>query len=214
MAHTVESVERLVEKRDLIATVAALEGLPVLEAVEIAFELQKTAYNKFKDVGANVALGEWIIAQDAPDASLELRGRVKGAAYNLSSAVWRGWDEPGIDLTPDLEAKGLPTATLNLRLAVELDKPTIARARGHWLVGAHQWAVGDTEEAVTEFKEAAVLAREAGESGEATMSDAYALLAAGDPAWRKLADKLAGVEHGAFFVNQLETAARVFRDPS
>lgn len=202
--------ETLLAQGDVAAVITLLEAMPLAEGVEAAFELQKLAYNEHKDAAANVAVGEWIISKDSPDADRDLRGRVKGAAYNLASAVWRGWDEPGVTLTPDLEAKGLPMARLNLKLAYELDKPTIAKSRGHWLVGAHHWSAGDTDSAVTEFNTAARLAREADSPDEARLSEAYALLAQRDPAWRQAAESLGSVEYGEFFVGQLETAARVF----
>jgi len=204
------AAETLLAQGDVAALLAALDAMPVDEGAETAFQLQKTAYNDHKNAAANVAIGEWIVAHDDPSASTELRGRVKGASYNLASAVWRGWDEPGITLTPALEAKGLPMAELNLKLAYELDKPTIAKSRGHWLVGAHQWSAGNIDAAVAEFNKASQLALEADSPDEAKLSDAYAQLAQGDPAWRATADSLKDVEYGDFFIGQLEAAARVF----
>jgi hypothetical protein len=73
-------------------------------------------------------------------------------AYDIGSFTWPGWEEPGIRPTPDEIAFGRECASLNLRLAIELNKPPLRVSMAHWLIGAHALATGEFEKAETEFQ--------------------------------------------------------------
>jgi hypothetical protein len=87
----------------------------------------------------------------------KLRSLAKGLAYNIGSFTWPGWEEPGITPTPDQLAVGLDCSPLNLRLAIELNKPPDRISMAHWLLGAHALAAHDFELAEKEFQHARLL---------------------------------------------------------
>lgn len=115
--------------------------------------------------------------------------------------------------------QGLDAAKASFRLARELDMPTLRISRSHWLLGALQLASGNFEEAKNQFAEASILALDAGEPAEALLSDGFGILVTkitspGDyniTAWlNEVKNKLSGMEDGQFFVDQLDTATKVF----
>jgi hypothetical protein len=85
-----------------------------------------------------------------------LRQRAKHLAYNAGSFTWPGWREAEIDPSPADLAFGMDCARLNLRLAIELNRPPMGLSKAHWLIGAHAMALGDFDLAAKEFQ----LARE------------------------------------------------------
>ena len=82
----------------------------------------------------------------------KFRSAAKGLAYNVGSFTWPGWDEPGIHLDSHQIAFGAECAALNLRLAIELQKPMSRVSSAHWLVGAHALAANDLDKAEREFE--------------------------------------------------------------
>jgi hypothetical protein len=135
-------------------------------AVEIAdryASLLKDLYWKQHDLPSVVAigragilycLGQSLIAGLSPDAIQRLRSTAKGLAYDVGSFTWPGWEEPGIQPTPDDLTTGRQCARLNLRLAIELNKPAEKVSMAHWLVGAHALANHDADSAVSAFRSA------------------------------------------------------------
>jgi hypothetical protein len=97
-------------------------------------------------------LGQSLIAGTSAENIEKLRSIAKALAYDIGSFTWAGWEEPGIDPTPDQLAVGLDCAELNLRLAIELRKPSNRLAMAHWLVGAHALAARDADMAITHFQ--------------------------------------------------------------
>ncbi len=111
-------------------------------------QLLRDAYWKHKNLplattlataGIHFCLTHAHHAHLTPDPSLatSLKSSAKALAYNLASFTWPGWDEPGISPTPADIALGHEAAKLNLRLALELQKPPDKIRNAHWLLGAH-----------------------------------------------------------------------------
>lgn len=158
-----------------------------------------------------IALGDAALHEPlSPPEAIALKSAVKQACYNLGSFAWPGWGEPGIDVDDHSRREGHAAALRNQALAIELEKPSLARSRAAWLVGAHELAAGDTSAAENAFGEARDLAIEAGQRAEALMCDGYRALALGSEAlWLQTLGQLAAAEGGQNFVHQLEMARRV-----
>ncbi len=149
----------------------------------------------------------------------ELRSWAKSIAYDLASFTWRGWDEAGIVLTVEDEALGLGAAELNLRLAMELEKGALRISRAYWMLGAQQMAAGRLADAEVSFRAGMLQAQEAGAEADERLCFAYEALAKGleqpgdqvlQRKFNEAKDALKAVEHGHSFVEQIETAERVF----
>jgi hypothetical protein len=150
-----------------------------------------------------------------PEWAYTLKSVAKTIAYNLASALWPGWDEPGITLTASDVALGLDVARTNLRLARELDKGDLPLGRAYWLVGAFLLATQRYTDARTAFMDSARHAAAAGAPGEDWLARAYAALAdvaqgRDDAELARMLSTLAQQEDGDFFVEQVQTARRVF----
>ncbi len=192
----------------------ALEAQGLLQQVKAGAELMGTLYREEKDLTGSIAVGCATLGLGL-SGDAEVRSAAKAVAYNLAANSWRGWDEPGIHPSPADERIGLLAAELNLALAAELQKPPIALARAHWLRGALRMSAEDWDGAASDFDEAARLAGEAGETGEATLSQAFAALSRHQPAAVRAAlAELEPNDPDRFFRGQVEVAARVFGLPT
>lgn len=143
-----------------VGRAVALGGSGV-EVVQRLFDLAHVAYWKRKDLPAAVvyslagirrALAEAEGAGDGEEAE-KLLGLGKATAFNLASYTWPGWEEPGIKITATDLAAGRDAAGLNLRLAMRLNRPAVAVANAHWMVGAHALSAGDYDGAMASFWE-------------------------------------------------------------
>ena len=197
-----------------------------IAALKSAGESVLNAYWKDKDVAACKRIAKSAIAWglekadalgNANDKS-EILGAVKPIAYNLSSFLWTGWDEPGIALAPSDHAIGEEAALLNLRLAVELQRDAVAQCRAHWLVGAFRLTAKDYAVARETFAHAARFAEDGNGHADAALNRAYAALAAAFEngraqksvaAYTSALDALAKVDDGADYVRQVRTAEKV-----
>ena len=163
-------MEPLIEIRDLLRnddSFAAVEhiqrqGAPLDIAARYG-SLVMDLYWKVHDLPAVVTLGRagilYCLGQALmPEMPAEMAGKLrsgaKAMAYNVSSFVWPGWEEPGIDPKGADLAFGADCARLNLRLAIELKKPPSALSKAHWLVGAHALCSRDFAAAASEFQRA------------------------------------------------------------
>jgi len=93
-----------------------------------------------KEIQTLMCAGDFFAAVD------RLRSTAKGLAYDVGSLTWPGWEEPGIDPTPEDLAFGRECARLNLRLAIELKKPALKISMAYWLVGADALAILSIDE--------------------------------------------------------------------
>jgi hypothetical protein len=162
---------------------------------------------------------QYALAQAAaefdPEQAAELKRKARVMAYNLASCTWPGWGEPDIPLTLADMAVGLDAARACLRLATELGEGDLRLARANWMIGAHLLATRDMESARAAFELAAIYAEAAEASADLLLARAFTalidVLAGDDPASLEAIEaELAAVEDGPDFVQQVETARRVF----
>ncbi len=105
--------------------------------------LRGDVYWKSHDLPAAVTIGragifyclsQSLICTSPQDVDF-FRSTAKSIAYDVGSFTWPGWEEPGIDPTAADLAAGRDCARLNLRLALDLQKPLDRVAMAHWLLG-------------------------------------------------------------------------------
>lgn len=154
-----------------------------------------------------------------PGASKEIRAKVRAIAFNVASYTWPGWDEEGIEPNHTDVALGYDAAKLAVRLVKETDEEPIRFSRAFWILGAHQLAAQKSSRAEESFGLSQGHADEAESISEKLLAQGFAILARAqaNPGNADLADELesvkaglAEVEHGQDFINQINTAARVF----
>jgi hypothetical protein len=159
-------------------------------------------------------------ATNEKDAA-QFRGHAKTVAYNLGANCWPGWMEPGITITLTERVIGLDAARLNLRLAVELQRPSETLGHAHWLLGAQLLAADQFDAAAIHFAKAAQLFKESKKPAEEHMALSYEKLTrrlqqAGDPKNQEaLKQSLATLElldndDARFFAEQIRTAEKAF----
>jgi hypothetical protein len=156
-------------------------------------------------------------AMNAAEA-LQLAGIAKSISYNVSSNLWPGWNDEGIELTRSDLAVGLDLSRINLRLGRELNRGPEPMGNAFWLVGAHELAAGLPESSQARFDAAEKAYGEAHKPEFGLMARGYALLAGkaaqvadSDRKLRELLDRLRqfGTEDTTFFARQIETAEKV-----
>ena len=156
-----------------------------------------------------------------PQSAEALRAIAKSLVYDIASFTWPGWDEKGIEIGRAQMAEGLQAAQANLRLAISLKKDALPMSRAYWMLGAQQLAAGNIEPADQAFLKASDYAEKAGSQGEALLSRSFACLTEGLEAEEKeasikrlesLLDKPRRQKDGELFVQQVETARRVFTE--
>lgn len=207
--------------RDPYADIAALAEVDLRTQPTAYGEAMRHAYREDKDLSAAMAIA-WAgisrllaLAHEAgPEGSYELRLQAKALSFDLASFTWPGWDEPGIVITPPELRGGCAAARASLKLANELREGGLARARAHWMLGAHELAAGRPDDARTNFEAAVALADAAGAEGatEARLARAFVVLtdlSADTASESDLAAALADLRaepNGAALVEQVETA--------
>ena len=197
-----------------------------LAAVETYNKLLKQLYYEQRDIAAVISMGRAGIQHGLTSAAgagapfaRDLKDRARSIAYNLASYTWPGWDELGIKLDASQIAQGLDAAAAAVRLSAELGQDALHQSRGLWMLAAHQLAASDLPAAAGNFKHAADLARTAQAPGEALLSEGFVALAgllaapnnaAAEARCADVKRRLAGEKDGRFFIEQLDTARRVF----
>ncbi|TAK14155.1 MAG: hypothetical protein EPO32_02780 [Anaerolineae bacterium] len=218
----------LLDSQGVEAATAYLESHPDPAAAAAGFSaLARHAYIQRKDValmiqiyqaGIEYALRTSLdVAEQDAELAFSLSSAAKGLNYDLAANTWPGWADDGIAITPEQQALGYGAAHKNLELAEILEKGDLPLGRAHWLIGAHHLAAGEHAPALDAFARAVDHTRRAGEPAEAQLSEGYHALAegllnggtAGDR-WDAILGELAKAENGGFFIQQLETARRVF----
>lgn len=156
-----------------------------------------------------------------PELAYELRSAAKGFAYNFASFAWRGWAEPGVEITIADQAAGFDAAKVNLRLALELERGDLPTSRAYWMLAAYYLAEAKYELAINNFEQAISFAGRANTPIDELLNHGYVLIskmlqAENDLAlkedYAKLKNAFLNVEHGEDYIQQLETAYRVFQD--
>lgn len=207
---------KLLAERDSYAAIAALSSGEPAAVLKRFDQVSTDLYWKHKKLQACVTIARAGVQYALMHAASELRDHAKTLTYNIASYTWPGWDEPGIVITPDLQAAGLDAAKANLRLCQEENLGPLAISRAYWMLAGHALAAGHREAARSFYIEAAENADEAEREAERLLATAFVLLVdqldgqdvAADLDAAKAA--LAGEKHGADFVQQIETAQRVF----
>lgn len=221
---------RTARDRDTFAAFEQLESKETATKVASLYSQSVFVIYGEKDVPLMVAFGRRGIAFALAAAKAEgvsnevatdLRATAKTIAFNVAANTWPGWNDEGIVISTTDRALGLDCAKLNLRLAIELDKPADKVSAAHWLLGAQQMANGDAARAVESFREAAKFATKAERPVDRMMNNGYAALAgtllsepadestkAFDVAVKELREE--GSEDATFYAAQLETARAVF----
>jgi hypothetical protein len=174
----------------------------------------------FARAGTHFGLQSALLYDQAnPDLAYKLRSAAKGCAYDFASCAWSGWDEPGVVITPADQAAGFDAARVNLRLAVELERGDLPTSRAHWMVGAYHLEGGAYDLAIKSFEEGINFARKADAQADEMLNQGYVfisrLLASPDDhsareAYDSLKADFQAIEHGERFIQQLDTALKVF----
>lgn len=227
---------RLFDSHGVDAAIQFLEAidetLGIDEHVQAFDQVLRNVYWEKKDLAGAIRIGQAGIAQgeqlaaEFPEKAEKIMSQVKAIQYNLASFTWPGWDEPGIEISPEQVQLGLAAARENLRLAIELKKDAMPLSRACWMLGAQEIAVREYSSAsdhfhqAEQFAEQAVSRGEAGPgSGEALLARGFAQLAnllaqPGDPDISAMLEEtkinLIAQTSGNFFVKQIEDAWRVF----
>ncbi len=223
MESLIDRARKLTMSKDVGALVELLtEEAAPSEAMEHFQTLAKEAYWDQRNLDravriarAGVTVGLALSADS--DEPYELRSAAKALAFNLASFAWPGWNEEGIAIEPGHLVEALDAARTNVRLAVELEKGSIAVGRGHWMVGACLLALGRYQDALAEFLAARLAADEGRSDAESALAEGYEALvrvierpgdASIEAELNEILDRLRELD-GAFAA-QIETARSVF----
>ena len=230
MDDILERAKSLLAEADLFATIDHLnQQVDPVSAAEAYRELVKHCYYQDKDLPAVITFSHAgiqfaavkaaaLLVEDR-DLAQQLRAFARSMAYNLASYTWPGWDEPGIVVDDTAQAIGLQAARTNLRLAHELDSNPLAVSRACWILGVQQMAAGDLEAAQESLAKASLYAEAADEEADQLLAISFSALARWLQAPQEevlrvalyaIRADLAQLESGDFFVDQLDTAIRVF----
>lgn len=207
---------------------AAQDSAPL--AVDAFLKLATEAYWKQKDLGAVIVLtgaGTQLALATAksleasePEPAAKVGRAAKAMLYNLASFAWDGWDEPGIAIGATERRVGLDAARANLKIALRLEHPNSKLRRDYWMLGVHQISAGDYSGARTNLQKSADYAQQDSARGEELLALGFLSLVdqLADPQeprhqeeWARIREELLGLEHGADFAGQVETAGTVFR---
>lgn len=218
-------MDELLAARDVGAAIAVARQAGPVPGMKRLDAAVRHLYWQEKDLSRAMILGWAAIhfgLEAAHHASIDadtLRDQARVVAYNLASFGWTGWDEPGIAIDATAQTLALEAARLSLRLVVELGKGEQAISRGHWAVGALWLAEGDRAQSRDAFTRSVEHGQAAETDADARLAEAYLALldvldapgdAAAERAWGQARKRLAVVEHGEDFVEQIDTAHRVF----
>lgn len=219
-----ETLVTLLEHVDAFAVVEHLQALGTPAEVSNAYDqLLRDAYWDKKDLRLVMLLGTAGIYYNIAHAKLAadddtrmaLKSAAKRLAYNMGSFSWIGWDEPGIVITPADKVRGLEAARLNLRLAIELQKPFEKVRAGAWLLGAQLLAAGQVEDALFQFRFAVPEKSDKDYSlfyGYVLLAEVMSDVEGAEPRWDEHLAGLRGqgTEEAKFAEGQLLTARKVF----
>ena len=119
-----------------------------------AQQVRQTFYWEKKDLATYVVVATHLLdtalvnAKGTSKAAQFFSARSLGLSFDIASLTWTGWNEPGIAVTPALQAVGLEAARLNLELAQQQKAPKSVRDAAHFILGAQLLAAGDAPQAI------------------------------------------------------------------
>ncbi|MBV9469552.1 MAG: hypothetical protein JO316_10465 [Abitibacteriaceae bacterium] len=227
----IEQTLKLLREQDAAAAIDFLTQQKDATAVAKTYrDLVEHCYWKDKDLTAVILMARagiqhgLVAARQTrkTDIADDLRSSAKIISFNLASYTWPGWDEPGIAIGPGEVAIGLDAAKTNLRLAHELKKGDLPLSRAYWMLAGQQLARQEYGEAQANFEAATRHATAASARAEELLAQGFSILtqilaASETTALQSRLDEikaqLNSVEHGPDFVQQIETAHRVFTLP-
>ena len=225
-----ENALKLYKTKDSMAAIIYLSELPDPKmTMNTLADVMRHQYWQEKDLVGALAFARAGIQfglqtalryeQSDSELAFDLRSAAKGFAYNFASFAWIGWDEPGVEISSADHAAGFAAARVNLRLAIELERGDLPTSRAHWLVGAYFMADGEYSQAISNFEQGIIFAKQADATVDELLNHGYILvtkmLASPDDtstleAYVNLKAAFQEVEHGGDFVQQLDTAYKVF----
>jgi tetratricopeptide (TPR) repeat protein len=224
MERLLDQARQLVSRDSAVLVEFLAESDDPVVAMEAFHTLANEAYWERKDLTeamsvARAGMTFGLSVAGRSEQAYELRSAAKAIAFNLASFAWPGWDEADITIEQHHLYAALDAARTNVRLAVELEKGSIAMGRGHWMVGATLLALGRYQEAIAEFLAARLSADEGRSAVESALAEGYAALVRvverpGDEAIEEelteILDRLRALNDGDSYAEQIETAKRVF----
>ena len=223
---------QLINEKETAAAIDFLNQQDDTAAVAQCYlDLAQTLYNKAKDVAASILMAragmQYALASAAAESDAEkayaLQSKAKGIAYNLAANTWPGWDDPGITIDPTTIAIGMDAARTNLRLGEELNKGPLPLSRAHWAIGAHHMAQGNMAAARDSFTTAVRYAQEADSRADVLLNQGYSIMTEiveapsakeAQARFEAIKAEVAPLEHGEFFVSQLNMGLRVMLERS
>lgn len=171
---------------DQIGPTLQAHNLTPTELRAVGQKVRRVFYWEKKDLPTYVALTKHLLATarsnavSARDDAEAFGERVFGLGYDLASMTWPGWDEDGIEITPDIQATGLAAAEMIVSLGDEHQIDAAARHNNYWLLGAHRLAANDIAGAKTAWQSAIEVSHHDDNSGML--------------AWIALADEVGGAD--------------------
>lgn len=223
-----DRIHQLIKKKGPQAAIQQLNRMDdSMRALSVYDDLVRDIYWNEKDLPAAIFIAQAAIEHgldqaertDNPELAFELRAKVKSISYNLASFTWPGWDEPGIDISPEQIAIGLEAAQTNLDMAVALDRDALPMAYAHWVLGAQHIAAGDLSTANTAFTQSAKLAEQADQPSAVLLANGFAALAdmlaspkdaEAKQQFTDVKSQFKEIEHGQDYILQMNTAWHVF----
>lgn len=148
-----------------------------------------------------------------------LKADAKTIAYNVAANAWPGWGDEGVVIDKNDTEAGYQASQLNLKLAIELNKPADKISAAHWLVSALELATGRYAEALTSINNSIKYAEEANDKTVMAYNmgfKALILLATADAGADKLFStalnelNAIATDDAKGYVQQLETAKKIF----
>ena len=159
-----DTVQTLAVEKDLYAASEFVLGLwEETEVAKVFEDLMLDCYWKAKSVaqvihfanaGIHYCLAQACERDEGDDSARELRFAAKRLATNAASFTWIGWDEPGIEISPEQMRHGIAFARYAVRQLHDLDPTDAQLAFTHWYLGAHLMAEGSYAEALAVFEAA------------------------------------------------------------
>lgn len=178
-----ETILNLLKSADTFA--AAEEVQKEGSSVEVAKRYEQLVldlYWKARDLPAIIIMAHFGLSYCLSQArkgdhATWLLDSAKKIAYNLASFCWPGWDEPGITITEGDIQIGHDAAKLNLRLAIELNRPPLGMSMAYWILGGYSLAFRDFDAAKARFIQSLDLAKKAQDDGQVKLNEGYLAIA-------------------------------------